>query len=164
MLREATYLIKQQVEHKSWHIDLYYPNSYYGKKQEYINNGYTLDGDYLSKSSTYGCTRIHVNVFERKNSCISVAEFEYNSKEDCYEFRYIGKRPLDLNEEDKKSFDTLVTIGFNMLNTDCNYCERYVVFDKSSMSVLQNQDGIRYFDSEEEASWSCDDNCVIIKL
>ena len=109
MFRKATYLGKEP-EFPSWHIDFFYPNSYYGKESEY-----TKEGDYYVSKNTEFPIRYHKNCFMHKESCYSIAYFERH-KEGFYELKFIGNRPLKLNEEDLKDFWELVKYGDKELN------------------------------------------------
>ena len=110
MFRKATYLGKEP-EFPSWHIDFFYPNSYYGKE-----NKYTKEGDYYVKdTNTPSSIRIHKNCFKHKESCYTTARFS-RDKEGFYELSFIGDRPLNLNEEELKDFWKLVKYGYQELN------------------------------------------------
>ena len=110
MFRKATYLCEEP-EFPSWHIDCFYPNSYYGKESEY-----TKKGDYYVKdiNNPYSI-EIHKNCFKHKESCYSIASFIRN-KNGCYKFQFIRDRPLNINEEDLKDFWELVKYGYQELN------------------------------------------------
>lgn len=109
MFRKATYL-GEEPEFPSWHIDFFYPNPYYGKESEY-----TKEGDfYVDINSPYRIRR-HKSCFKHKESCYSIASFT-RDKEGFYELSFIGDRPLNLNEEEMKTFWKLVKYGYNELN------------------------------------------------
>ena len=109
MFRQATYL-GQQPEFSNWHIDFFYPNSYYGKENKYIK-----EGDYYIKDKSSSYYRIHKDCFKHKESCYSIATF-IRDEEEFYKFSFIGARPLSLNKEELKNFWEVVKYGYKELN------------------------------------------------
>ena len=109
MFRKATYLCEEP-EFPSWHIDFFYPNPYYGKENEYKK-----DGDFYVEVNTEYPINIHKVRFKYKESCYAVASFTRN-KEGYYELKFIGDRPLNLNEEELKDFWEVVKYGYKELN------------------------------------------------
>lgn len=109
--REATYLTDTPPKMKSFHIDRWQPNNYYGKESEYIKG----ENDFYINPKNR-CHKIHKSCFKYPEYCYAIAEFEYNSHENCYEFKWIGNRPLDLTTEEEKDFKELIIYGFEILN------------------------------------------------
>ena len=109
MFRKATYL-GNEPEFPSWHIDFFYPNPDYGKEHEY-----TKEGDYYVDMNSSCKIRYHKNCFKHKESCYTIASFT-RDKEGYYELSFIGDRPLNLNEEEIKTFWKLVKYGYRELN------------------------------------------------
>lgn len=112
-IRRASYL-GDEPEHPAYHIDKWEPNQYY--KKEYL---YIEDGDYYKlKEPEYSFMRIHKNCFKNKETCYAIASFEWDSHEKCYEFRFIGDRPLQLDKEEQIIFWKLIVLGYNTLNKE----------------------------------------------
>lgn len=109
--REATYLTDTPPEMKSFHIDRWQPNNYYGKESEYIEGE---NGFYINPKNKYH--KIHKSCFQHPEYCYAIAEFEYDYHENYYEFKWIGDRPLDLTTEEEKDFKKLIIYGFEVLN------------------------------------------------
>ena len=108
----ATYFLPKDKwpEKGAYNIYYYYPNIYYGRESEYIfEDGWYLDPKFQGH-------RIHKDCFKNPEVCMSIASFEYDDHEGCYEFEFIGDRPLDLNQEEKKIFWELIEYGFKNLN------------------------------------------------
>ena len=59
--------------------------------------------------------RYHKNCFKHKESCYIIASFT-RDKKGYYELSFIGDRPLNLNEEEVKTFWKLVKYGYRELN------------------------------------------------
>lgn len=111
-IRVATYLCETP-EHPSYHIDMWYPNPYYGKESDYV---YDEEGGFY-KSNDYHSFRISESCFKHPESCFSIASFDYD-KEGFYELRYIGSRPIDYlkTEEEMMNFQELIRYGNEKLN------------------------------------------------
>ena len=96
-----------------YEIVQWYPNSFYGKKQSYLDAGWQeIQNDYnkrkyLSKDS---CT-IPQNVFEHKESCQVVAFLEHNNIALEVDMHTVGSRLLRLDEDDLDSFMSLYRIA-----------------------------------------------------
>lgn len=110
MFRPATYL-GEPPKNPSWHIDRFYPNPHYGKEDEYIyhEEGYCTDPKY---GDFY---RISEGCFKHPESCCSIASFEYDSHEPCWELKFICDRPLDLTEDERQDFWELIQYGYKVL-------------------------------------------------
>jgi len=78
----------------------YYPNPKYGKLQEYIDDGWENDGDYVRKDM---CS-IHKNCFEGQENNIVIAYLTYSTKEEDTFLETVGERVLDLSLEDRETF------------------------------------------------------------
>lgn len=109
-LMEASYLCKKP-SIVSWHIVKWYQNEYFGKEKDYIK----LNHEFYCAPNNTGY-RIHSNCFKYKECNYAIATFDWNEKEECYNFSYINDRPIDLNEEETKNFIKLINYGFHQLN------------------------------------------------
>jgi hypothetical protein len=78
------------------------PNSYFGKEQEYRDNGYvdSFGGDFLEKDRT----SIQKTIFNNQESCFTVAALLLNRKEPCTYLESVGSRLLDLSQEEIQDF------------------------------------------------------------
>lgn len=112
----SSYLLPERAlpEHIGFSINKYYPNPYYGKKHEYKKIG---DFYYGPKDDLY-TTMIHESCFDREESHMVIASWDWDDKDCCYNFEFIGNRPLELNEEERKVFWELLEYGFGLLNGD----------------------------------------------
>lgn len=106
--REASY-VGNKPPFVSYDIVKWYPNLYYGKENEYIK----LNHEFYCYPKNTGC-RIHKDLFKSKELCIVLATFRYDYQEECYNFEFIGDRPLQLISWDY--FRELVKYGFEQLN------------------------------------------------
>ena len=110
----ATYLCEAP-EHPSYHINMWYPNGYYGREDEYE---YHEDGEYYTKKDdTFGYVRISKDCFSHPESSFAIASFN-SDKEGYYELSYIGSRPIEYlkTEEEIRNFRELVKYGNEKLN------------------------------------------------
>lgn len=108
----ASYLLPKEdyPEKFSWHINYYYPNSYFGREKEFKK-----EGDwYLNPIIPH--FRIHKDCFKHPQTCMAIASFNYNQHEGCYELEFIGDRPLSLSKEEREQFWELLEYGFKQLN------------------------------------------------
>lgn len=110
----STYLCKPP-KNPSWEIRFWYPNSYYGKKDEFESVG---DGMYIHKHSDSDWWRVHESCFKHPESCYTLGSFEWDDREEFYEFHFCGSRPMDLKEEHWESFRELLIYGNEMLNSN----------------------------------------------
>jgi hypothetical protein len=80
---------------------VWYPNSSYGKYDEYIKDGWVEKDGFVSKNRT----NISVKFFDMKENCYVIAWLNYDKKEGCCDLESVGPRILELNEEeDRKDF------------------------------------------------------------
>lgn len=113
--RVATYLLpkSEYPEHPSYHIDLWYPNNYYGHDEEYPED--PRDSSFRIDPEIPYC-RIHKECFKHPESCFAIASFDWD-KEGYYEVHFIGDRPLEyLNTVEKREqFWDLLKYGDEVL-------------------------------------------------
>lgn len=85
-------------------------NPYFGKYQEYIDNGYeeSFGGDFLQKDGH----SIQKTFFDREESCYTLASWDnINHDELTPDLRFCGSRPFDLNATDLDVFVLMASIG-----------------------------------------------------
>jgi hypothetical protein len=94
---------------------VWYPNTYYGKREEILSGGkYTLlENGGLSSDSHI----IHYSCFENKENCLVVAYLEID-KDDNYDLVTVGDRLLDLTEKEKDNFFTVYKQARKYLEKD----------------------------------------------
>lgn len=110
--RKCSYL-GPEPEHCGWEICKWEPNDYYGKESEF-----TKDGEfYRPNNEHYDFMKIHKDCFKRPEISYTIASWEWNDHESCYELEFIGDRPLNLDLESWKTFKSLLEYGFHQLNS-----------------------------------------------
>jgi hypothetical protein len=90
----------------------YYPCRYYGKLEEYLNDGWADCGNGVIRKDN--CT-IGKSCFSNEEVCNSIAQIEWNPKEDCTELSTIGERLLNLSKEDRDIFFEVYEIAAKKL-------------------------------------------------
>ena len=110
----AVYLCEPP-KHPNWSIDMYYPNTYYGREDEFPLDPY--DSNYRVYPDNPHC-RVHKDAFRHKESCFTIASFEYDEHEPCWEVRFVCDRPLEyLNTKElRETFWELLKYGNEQLN------------------------------------------------
>lgn len=108
--RIASYLCDPP-EHRAWQIIKWEPNHYYKKEADYIK----VD-DHFYCYPDYRNWKVHKDLFKHPETCFSIADFEYDEYEKYYNLEFVGERPLNLNEEEKKIFWELIEYGYKVLN------------------------------------------------
>jgi len=91
-------------------------NPYYGKKEEYIKDGYVLnfEGWGLTKNGHI----IDLKFFDIPKTCIVIAFIEKGSE--SWELRSVGERLLDLTPKEWEDFHSVYTLGQAKLNKNEN--------------------------------------------
>lgn len=84
----------------------WYPNKYFGKLDEYLENGYVEKDGFLSK----GNTQIDKSLFSSPELNCVIAHLEFNRSGDCYDIVSVGRRFLELDERDHKNFYRVIDI------------------------------------------------------
>lgn len=85
----------------NWQIVRWYPNSFYGKENDFIKIGDDFY-QYKGKDNCY----VHNDCFKNPESCYVIAFIE--GSEDEPDIRSVGMRAFELNEEDEKNFKQLL--------------------------------------------------------
>ena len=79
------------------------PNCYYGREQEYVDNGWELtDGFYKLNN-----TSISEGCFVNPETCYTIATLHYDDSEGCCDMKTVGPRLLDLDKSDRADFFTV---------------------------------------------------------
>ena len=95
---------------------MWYPNKYYGKKDEYVKDGWTESDGMLSKESCH----IDLKMFDDEYHCLSIGKL-VNITQDEFNIISYGTRILDLNETDTKDLKrVLKIIQEDMLDERCD--------------------------------------------
>jgi hypothetical protein len=76
------------------------PNHYYGKREEYIAEGWQSDGGFLRRNNT----SIQESIFNSPETCYTIATLKYDADEMCCDMNTVGARLLQLDETDRKDF------------------------------------------------------------
>jgi hypothetical protein len=85
-------------------------NPYFGKYQEYIDDGYeeTFGGDFLQKIGH----SIQKTFFDREESCYTLANWDNMDHDELTpDLRFVGSRPFDLSKEDMDIFIQIATLA-----------------------------------------------------
>lgn len=93
--REPTYLNNPPKNDKNIDIVVWHPNPYYGRESDFDwdNEGYA----YVKDSPI---VRYSPDCFKNPEQCMSVASFEFDPHEPCYELKHVCFRPFELSEKD----------------------------------------------------------------
>jgi len=83
-----------------YEIIKWYPNGYYGKEQEYVDNGWELSGGFYRNDNV----SIHENCFVNPESCYTVATLHYDDGEGCCDMHTVGPRLLQLSKSERADF------------------------------------------------------------
>jgi|688.fasta_scaffold78496_8 hypothetical protein len=87
------------------------PNGYYGKLQDYLNDGWVISfgGDFLQKDRT----SISLSFFtESPESCFMLASWEnMDHDEKSPDLKFVGCRPMNLTEDEQMIFMKLAKAG-----------------------------------------------------
>lgn len=76
------------------------PNTYYKKQQEYIEVGWVLEDGFFRKDNT----SIQAHIFDKPETCYTVATLHYDADECWCDLRTVGSRLLDLDAADRNDF------------------------------------------------------------
>lgn len=76
------------------------PNHYYNKEQEYLENGWELSDGFFRKNNT----SIDKTLFQKPETCYTVATLHYDRGEGCCNMTPVGPRLLDLDKTDRADF------------------------------------------------------------
>lgn len=97
-------------KHRAWHINRWTKNNYYNREKDFIK----IDENFYS-SSQNSIFHIHKDCFKHPLTSYAIATFEWDDHDESYEFKYIGDRPLDLEDNEQELFRKLIEEGFSKL-------------------------------------------------
>lgn len=109
---KEAYYIGSKPDKPSYHINKWECNPYYGNEDKYIR-----EKDYY-KHPDIEHFSIHKSCFKNPETSHAVGCFYYDKHEECYNFEFVGDRPLYLTDEERVIFWRLIQHGFNILNGD----------------------------------------------
>ena len=78
------------------------PNCYYGKQEDYITEGWILDGGFFRNRSNN--VSIQASTFDMPETCYTIATLHYDDDEGCCDMKTIGPRLLDLDNLERADF------------------------------------------------------------
>lgn len=82
-----------------------FPNTYYGKQEEMLNEGWEYDEQGgLIKRTNFGNHRISSSCFEHLESSYVIAWLKINISESDFSLDSVGGRILELNETERSDF------------------------------------------------------------
>lgn len=88
------------------------PNHYYGKLDEYLANGYTNEGRFISN----GGSNIDIKFFDKPESCYMLASWNnIDHDEMSPDLEFVGNRVFELSAEEKLIFMELAEKGQNYI-------------------------------------------------
>lgn len=104
--------------HRTLSIVKYYPNQYYGKLEEYLADGwvYVDDNTRIKKNN---CS-ISASMFNLEESCMSIADIEYDPSEGCTDLETVGERILYLSKKDREDFFEVYELAARKLREACS--------------------------------------------
>lgn len=73
----------------------WWPNSYYGKLEEYLKDGWEDEGDKVVQTNPYKLS-MSKTMFERKETCYVIAWLKYDNRENVCDLETVGDRLLRL--------------------------------------------------------------------
>ena len=73
------------------------PNGYYGKEQEYVDNGWEVGEEFYRLNNT----SIHKSCFANPETCYTIATLHYDADERCCDMKTVGPRLLQLNKSER---------------------------------------------------------------
>ena len=95
----------------------WYPNPYYGHKDEYEDCG---GGSYHKKDGPANCY-ISETCFEHPESCLVLAFFDVRHEGENVDLRFVGSRPLALCEDEFDAVMKCVRYGYKKLSIYPDY-------------------------------------------
>ena len=84
----------------------WFKNSYYGKFDEYVNNGYIERNGFLIKDNIY----LDKNLFNRPEMNIMIGYLKFNDSKDEYDIVSLGRRLFNLSDSDMKDLKRVLNI------------------------------------------------------
>lgn len=84
----------------------WFKNSYYGKFDEYLSNGYKERNGFLVKDNI----RLDKDLFSKPEMNIMIGYLKFNDSNDEYDIVSIGRRLVNLSDDDMKDFKRVLNI------------------------------------------------------
>lgn len=109
--RKCSYL-GEEPKYIGWEICKWEPNPYYKRESEFIEDGEF----YHPNDKHYKFVSIHRDCFKHPETSYTIASWDWDKHEDCYELKFCGDRPLNLSNEEWLTFRKLLEHGFKQLN------------------------------------------------
>lgn len=107
--------LKDEPKHPSYGLSVYQPNQHYGKLDEHIE----VEKDYfVPKDNPNVHWKLHRSCFQSPEVSYIISKWIWNNKEMCYEYRWVGDRPMDYYEKYGDIYKELVKYGFEELNSE----------------------------------------------
>lgn len=89
-----------------WEIVRWYPNSFYGKENDFIK----IDDEQYQYKDSENCY-VHKDCFKNPESCYVIAFVEGSEEEP--DLRTVGIRPWQLDEKDEQDFKQILKLNFD---------------------------------------------------
>ena len=118
-VRDKDRKLKEPTEENRYlEIVHWWPNTKYNKQGEYVRhereNG---KGYYYTDPNEEFPIRYDESCFMNPETCCSIARYNYDEKEDLYELRFVGNRPLDLEDDDFNDFVEVIRKAKDIIET-----------------------------------------------
>ena len=97
------------------------PNCYYGKQEDYINEGWILDGGFFRNVSNN--VSIQASIFDLPETCYTIATLHYDDDERCCDMKTVGARLLQLDETDRKDFFAVYELAEERIREENQMCD-----------------------------------------
>jgi len=94
----------------------WFPNQYYNKLLEYLDNGWEDHGDLITK----GHVSMGKSLFASPESCITIGYLEANKDSNCCNLSSVGPRILELSLSERNDFFEVYTLAETKLLTLSN--------------------------------------------
>lgn len=94
-----------------YEIVKFQPNQYYQKQEEYIADGWKLEGGFFRKNRT----SISSSLFNLPETCYTIVTLKYNRGEGCCDMTTVGNRLLELDKNDRDIFFKVYELAEKMI-------------------------------------------------
>lgn len=114
-----------KVDYPLYEIIKWYENEYYGKLEEYLNNGWRISSD--EEMVVKGNVHMSKSFFtERPQHCYVIVFFRINPKTNRFNKDRIGNRDLEICGDDENNYKQILKLAKKSLNeaTDSNILKR----------------------------------------
>jgi hypothetical protein len=90
------------------------PNHYYGKREEYLAEGWWSEDGFLRRNNT----SIQETFFDRPEGCYTVATLQYDADEACCDLKTVGARLLGLDRTERVDFFAVYEYAENRIKEE----------------------------------------------